>query len=624
MKIAGRVLPAYKGEYSSSKTYDILDTVTYRNSSWLCIRSNTTGIIPSTANSDNWHLISLGISPELNQALNDRVEQYDEMIETVNEQAAEARDAAEVAKKSAEIATARSNAIVQKVEGESIVVNDSSDDLLRGLRVFGKTEQVTTTGAQLFDVSTLSYTQKYTVDKDGYIIFSNNSTYNEFPSATISVPKGTYTVHIKIASITGNAAVYATKQPGDYSAPQYANKVVTLYDTEQIYLLISGTNGASVKVRIMVNVGDDTVLPWEPYTNGPSPNPQYPQELVSAGDDGDVEVGVYGKNLFKQIWGKVPSIHSGLDVSVDPNAVSSDYIRVDTDKEYTLSTDVAFSDCYLFAYDADKSFLGHVANKGTLCQFPILVRAYPSVQYLRIRFDLTEHGNFQFENGSVSTDYEPYKGKTLTVLTPNGLPAIPVTDASLATYTDADGTMWCADEIDFERGVYVKRVGIKELDGSDGEGWEILTVTTGQKMFRLTMSGAYSVILDPAIHGVKSNVGYAKYSVLDNGGYGLTWAYGVRVRFEHMNPENNTLDEFKAYLAENPITVIYPLATPIETPLSEEELTQYRALHSNYPVTTVLNDSGVNMEMKYNADTKNYIDNKFAELQTALVALGGI
>lgn len=48
----------------------------------------------------------------------------------------------------------------------------------------------------------------------------------------------------------------------------------------------------------MVSIGDK-VIPWEPYTGGqPSPSPDYPQQIVSAGGDGKIGVEVRGKNLF--------------------------------------------------------------------------------------------------------------------------------------------------------------------------------------------------------------------------------------------------------------------------------------------------------------------------------------
>lgn len=58
---------------------------------------------------------------------------------------------------------------------------------------------------------------------------------------------------------------------------------------------------------------------------------------------------------------------------------------------------------------------------------------------------------------------------------------------------------------------------------------------------------------------------------------------------------------------------MYVLASPIEAPLSETELAAYRALHTNKPNTTILNDSGAYMSVDYTADTKLYIDNKIKE-----------
>jgi hypothetical protein len=84
-------------------------------------------------------------------------------------------------------------------------------------------------------------------------------------------------------------------------------------------------------------------------------------------------------------------------------------------------------------------------------------------------------------------------------------------------------------------------------------------------------------------------------------------------------PEN-TAEAFAAYIAENPLTVQYVLASPIERPLSEAELAAFAALRSVKPCTTILNDSGAHMAVEYVADTKLYIDRKLAELVAALNA----
>ena len=69
-------------------------------------------------------------------------------------------------------------------------------------------------------------------------------------------------------------------------------------------------------------------------------------------------------------------------------------------------------------------------------------------------------------------------------------------------------------------------------------------------------------------------------------------------------------------------TVLYVLAESTETALSTEELEAYAKLHTNYPNTTVYNDAWAGMELKYVADTKTYIDNKFTELQNAILSSG--
>ena len=73
------------------------------------------------------------------------------------------------------------------------------------------------------------------------------------------------------------------------------------------------------------------------------------------------------------------------------------------------------------------------------------------------------------------------------------------------------------------------------------------------------------------------------------------------------NTAISSLAEWIADVSANPITVRYILATPIETPLTAEQLLAYAALHTNYPITTIMNDSGAGMYLGYVADLDNYI-----------------
>ena len=230
--------------------------------------------------------------------------------------------------------------------------------------------------------------------------------------------------------------------------------------------------------------------------------------------------------------------------------------------------------------------------------------------------------------GDTATSYEPHTKQSLTALTPNGLPGIKVTDPSIATYTDEAGQMWCADEVDFERGVYVKRIESKTTSVNDIYGIDNTYVSNGGAIAHVHGSGAYydynvsSTICDKLIsisHGDRINGEYGQlHRCYVESPYRIVFRYPI-------SAGEKTLDEAKADFVG--AKLYYILATPIETPLSEDELAQYLALHSNYPVTTVLNDSEAHMEVKYSADTKNHIDqnyvsiSKYNELESRINAL---
>ena len=70
------------------------------------------------------------------------------------------------------------------------------------------------------------------------------------------------------------------------------------------------------------------------------------------------------------------------------------------------------------------------------------------------------------------------------------------------------------------------------------------------------------------------------------------------------------------------MTVLYALAVPVVTELSEDELIAMSALRSRYPATTIYNDAEAQMAALYVADTKNYVDRRIEQLTDALVSTG--
>jgi hypothetical protein len=210
------------------------------------------------------------------------------------------------------------------------------------------------------------------------------------------------------------------------------------------------------------------------------------------------------------------------------------------------------------------------------------------------------------------TTWKPYAGQTFELT--HTLPGIPVTSGG--NYTDSDGQQWISDEVDLERVVYVQRVGIEVFDGSDDEGWR-RDYTSDETKRRMTTS-----LLTETVKKVANNqVANVLCSRFVKARADDTYSLLERVSIDDLgrlhiysDDYNDLVEDWTSFLVSNPMTVVCELATPIETPLSETEIAAYRALHSNYPNTTVLNDAGAHMVVKYAADTKLYIDNKITAL----------
>lgn len=209
----------------------------------------------------------------------------------------------------------------------------------------------------------------------------------------------------------------------------------------------------------------------------------------------------------------------------------------------------------------------------------------------------------------------------MAVTLANGLRGIKVTDKSLATYTDANGQMWCADEIDFERGVYVQRVTTVTFDGSSDEKWATNATNTGE--YRVCTTVLVGTIL---------SVGNTQYAPLLCDNYVVNTANSTYLNTVGISANQdgtiyifdtiyNTYDIslWKAHLTDNPMHVLAVLKTPIETPLTDDQIAAFKALYTSKPNTTAHNNSGAYMSIKYVADAKAYIDNKISGILAATV-----
>lgn len=192
------------------------------------------------------------------------------------------------------------------------------------------------------------------------------------------------------------------------------------------------------------------------------------------------------------------------------------------------------------------------------------------------------------------------QSQPLTVKTPGGLPGIPVTVSRLPegmepTYVDASGQAWVCDEVDFERGVYVRRVWRHVFDGS--ENWNEYSNYKGffanalpeAMSSREGIANQLNVIVDsPSTHDNNARFGASNQ-----------YFYIVNVPFSDSSLPDFGLSNWKAHLAAHPLEVMTYLTTATEEPLTAEEIAAYKALHTYSPTTTVSNDAEAWMRVGY-------------------------
>lgn len=210
------------------------------------------------------------------------------------------------------------------------------------------------------------------------------------------------------------------------------------------------------------------------------------------------------------------------------------------------------------------------------------------------------------------------ESQSVTIATPNGLPGIPV--SSGGNYTDADGQQWICDEVDLRRGVHIKRTGQWIIDGSE-QPFSFTAGNNGGLIIGYYYKDVMSGVLgdrSPKMCDRLQSPPTRTPTLYQDCAIGF-WSFNsgpdaAADNFIIFNlGEFSTNDDALSYLQAHPLTFSGILQTPIETPLSAEELAAYSALHTYRDNTTVSNDASAHMELEYAMDAKKYIDSLIVE-----------
>mgnify|MGYP006886219893 CR=1 FL=1 len=510
----------------------------------------------------------------------------------------------------------------------ALLENSKGNRGLESLTRYGKSTQGSTTGAQLLPFEVGEKREGLEVFKDGIAISGarkndiyavgrsgmvNESSYDDFPL----LASGEYYIYSDSASV--NLFVVAFRNGINItlgaSREGFATKIKVM-DGDKFRIFLRLEEDFNGKVKAMISKTQPTASNYEPYTGGkPSPSPEYPQEIESTGDVGEIGVTVTGANLLPFEVGQkgngfevfADGVQVDVDRETDIYAVGQNNGNVESGyDEFALMTAGKY---YIYSGTQDVYLYVVVWRKGkkVILGYSVGTNA-AQIEIMdgdKFRIFLRTAAAFKGKVKAMitrtpmnATSYEPYKPvQKLIVPTPNGLPGIPV--SSGGNYTDEKGQQWVCDEVDFKKGVYVQRIGKKTITSKDiffksGLSTDDVNYFGLNKFFvHIGTRGEKDVLMSNCfVAGIYQNFGALGKIFLGS-------ASGNVIYFSVNAQKYPDVETFKQWAVENGLMFLYQLADIVETHLTAEELSAYKTLRTYSPTTTVINDAGAGMSVGY-------------------------
>lgn len=454
-----------------------------------------------------------------------------------------------------------------ELEGTGILVLPNSLDApLERLELGGKTEQVQTTGKNLLPDKFSIYAEGKS--KTNLKLQIGNYVYSSKTS------KNLYILHEDKSNITNG-----------WTATNKFNFKIDKEETIEVRIETENP------LEILPMIREETELDsYEPYTGGkPSPSPEYPQEIKSVGKWNDE------KQKYE------------VDVKVSncgylQKGSYADKIRplpLEKGKTYRIYVDVKSTVVNVGILNEERTF----ANSGQLYAYynsrgyPISstgvvsgICRLPNSLYRGYTFTVTVDGLFLYQgvnanilntdNAYVAYDFikkvdmsSPYTEKESVVLTSDR----PITKWDKLVEQDGQiGWLYAGVVIDRFDG-QSNKISIANKQGN---------VQNFSIRFENVANGnGNSDIFVDKYRAVQISYTKAEYGICCN------WNDGVKY-FSAPNENVATVDEFKAWLIENPLKIAYETTNPEFIPLPQSEQNAIRALKTYYPTTVIRVDGG--------------------------------
>lgn len=533
----------------------------------------------------------------------------------------------------------------EKISGTELYIEDAKPCRIMNTEIGGMYKQETTTGANLLDTSDMLFNNgtleqnglTAKINTDGSIVINGTATANTYFKKSIKniLEDGNYYFY-NFNNVTQSNSTYymiiqGNKSTG-YGSTDYYNargyqtdnfiKDIITYDRtfDCTFVFINGFVANNLILYPEISKTKQTV--FESYTGGnPSPNPDYPQEIMQVEE---VKTYVTGKNCynisnftanttigsFRGHWiylkpntkytistNMVTNPDGSLSPIIGEPKLSVAYIVVTTNTETnTLDSStngVAISNAKsrtVLTGGTGALFVGYRAGQNSI---PTMV---------------TKGGYIQIEEGTVATEYEPYQNQTVAI--------------------DLKGNKLCAASDTIKDKLLIDKNGNVALQKN------VDKISTNESTFTLKKATeaaeGYSAFYSIGFYNIiKMNGGllcnYFQYAPYDGNGFKIRTSEEMisdgggyrRIYFRVKTERLETDDEsgYKKFLTDNNIIIYHSLETPELIDLGQiPELPKtFNGVNNIWAETNLGNTK---IEIEYVQDVKKLLEQQ-AEQQNA-------
>lgn len=414
------------------------------------------------------------------------------------------------------------------------------------------------------------------VNSDGSVTFDGtaqsdiqNVLADEYPTSNITIPSGTYKLNGGIAGVTirvyaDDALIYMGSATSDaeFTIPSGISSSYVSID------IASGSIFSNVTMYPMVRLSTVTDGTFEPWEN-----------ICPISGHTECEVDDCGKNLFdatKAINTRTAVSDSNITLTTTGNFQGSNAVLINNvkySKTYVVSGTIP-TGCGVEVrfFDNDGNTTETTITLTTSGSSFTVGNINTKSVTLTLGNRTAGAGTFVFKNiqleiGAVPTFYEPY---------------------NLSNATIQFGQTVYGGTVDFTTGVLTINSGYVEFDGSNDENWWKYGQGSASAYCMVTsVSNLGKLVKCNELQIIPSNATWGNYDAfITKEGTGLYT--GVR--------SITTSADWKTYLSNNPLQVVYELATPIIIELTPTDLKLLKGTNS-------LTSNGTTINLKYWPDT---------------------